>query len=599
MTELHFEEEQFDAQFNGRTILRIIGLAKSRWHLLVGFLVFIGITSVVESAFTFLIKKAIDEGIVTQNPSLFAKYMYQYGALAIILSGSVFGFIYCAGWLGELLAYDLRKKMFHHLQKLSFSFFDKTPVGWLMSRVTSDSMRIADLATWMLLDLTWAIMNMVTSIIFMLIINWKMALWVTVMMPILVIVSAKFKKHIIGEYRQVRSINSQITGSYNENITGVRVVKALVREEENLKAFGKLTNNMFRTSFRAAWLSAIFLPIVQIISAFAISSVIWYGGLQVKTGMLTIGGIQAFIGYIMFMLWPVQDLARVYAEMQRSIASAERVFSLLDTEPEIQDKPDAKPVESIRGLIRFDDVSFYYEQDKPVLTNFSLNVEPGETIALVGPTGGGKTTIANLVCRFYEPTRGRITFSGIDYRDFTLLSIQSKLGVVLQTPHLFSGSIMENIRYGKLDAPKEEAIEAAKTAHAHEFVEGLENGYEEEVGEGGSLLSVGQKQLISLARAILSQPDIIIMDEATSSIDTITEGLIQKGIDNMLKGCTSFVIAHRLSTIRNADRILVIENGSITEAGNHNELIDRKGHYFNLYTRQFRNERGKAVRALN
>ena len=599
MAELHFEEEQFDAQFNGRTILRIIGLAKSRWLLLVGFLIFIGITSVVESAFTYLIKVAIDEGIVTRDLSVYARYMYQYAGLTIILSASAFGFIYCAGYLGELLAYDLRKKMFHHLQKLSFSYFDKTPIGWLMSRVTSDSMRIADLATWVLLDLTWAIMNMATAMVFMLIINWKMALGVMVILPILVIVSAKFKKHIIGEYRQVRSINSQITGSYNENITGVRVVKALVREEENLKTFGNLTHKMFKTSFRAAWLSAIFLPIVQIISAFAISAIIWYGGLQVKTGLLTIGGIQAFIGYIMFMLWPVQDLARVYAEMQRSVASAERVFSLIDTEPDIQDSPGAKVIETIRGEIRFDDVTFYYEKDKPVLTNFSLAVDPGETIALVGPTGGGKTTIANLVCRFYEPKSGRITFSDTDYREFTLESIQSKLGVVLQTPHLFSGSVMENIRYGRLSATVDEVIVAARAAHAHEFIEALENGYDEEVGESGSLLSVGQKQLISLARAILARPEIIIMDEATSSIDTITEGFIQQGIDNMLKGCTSFVIAHRLSTIRNANRILVIENGSITEAGNHSELIEQKGHYFNLYTRQFRNERRKAVSAFN
>ena len=599
MAELHFGEEQFDAQFNGRTILRIIGLAKSRWLLLVGFLIFIGITSVVESAFTYLIKVAIDEGIVTRDLSVYARYMYQYAGLTIILSASAFGFIYCAGYLGELLAYDLRKKMFHHLQKLSFSYFDKTPIGWLMSRVTSDSMRIADLATWVLLDLTWAIMNMATAMVFMLIINWKMALGVMVILPILVIVSAKFKKHIIGEYRQVRSINSQITGSYNENITGVRVVKALVREEENLKTFGNLTHKMFKTSFRAAWLSAIFLPIVQIISAFAISAIIWYGGLQVKTGLLTIGGIQAFIGYIMFMLWPVQDLARVYAEMQRSVASAERVFSLIDTEPDIQDSPGAKVIETIRGEIRFDDVTFYYEKDKPVLTNFSLAVDPGETIALVGPTGGGKTTIANLVCRFYEPKSGRITFSDTDYREFTLESIQSKLGVVLQTPHLFSGSVMENIRYGRLSATVDEVIVAARAAHAHEFIEALENGYDEEVGESGSLLSVGQKQLISLARAILARPEIIIMDEATSSIDTITEGFIQQGIDNMLKGCTSFVIAHRLSTIRNANRILVIENGSITEAGNHSELIEQKGHYFNLYTRQFRNERRKAVSAFN
>jgi ATP-binding cassette subfamily B protein len=598
MAELHFEEEQFDAKFNGKTVLRIIGLAKSRWGLLVGFLVFIGITSVVESTYTFLIKKAVDEGISTGNLGIFGRYMAMYGGMVVILALSVFAFIYCAGWLGELLAYDLRKKMFSHLQGLSFSYFDRTPIGWMMSRVTSDSTRIADLATWMILDFTWSITNIVAGAIYMLIINWRMALYVMSILPVLVIVAVRFKRYIIGEYRRVRSMNSKITGSYNENITGVRVVKALVREKENLKSFEHLTNDMFRYSYRAAWLSSLFLPIVQIISAVAVSAVIWYGGYQAEVGMMTVGGIQAFIAYITLMLWPVQDLARVYSEMQRAIASAERVFSLLDTNPDIVDAPDAVDLHSMSGTITFDHVSFHYEEEHPVLTDFCLEVARGETIALVGPTGGGKTTIVNLACRFYEPKKGKILLNGVDYRSYTQRSIQSKLGVVLQTPHLFSGTIMENIRYGRLDAADEEVKTAAQAAHAHEFIEALDDGYGEEVGEGGSLLSVGQKQLISLARAILARPDIIVMDEATSSIDTITEGLIQQGIGRLLAESTGFVIAHRLSTIRNADRILVIENGKVTESGSHSELIALGGHYYSLYTKQFRREHAKAVKAL-
>ena len=599
MAEQHFEEEEFSGKWSGRTVLRILGLTKSRWPMLACFLFFIAVTSATESVFTYLIKQAVDGGIVTGNLHVFARYMYIYAGMTVILSVAVFVFIYCAGYLGELIAYDLRKKMFTHLQKLTFSYFDKTPLGWLMSRVTSDSNRIAELATFMLLDLVWAITNIVAGMVFMFIINWRMALWVIGILPILIIIALKFKKYIITEYRKVRSINSKITGSYNENITGVRVVKALVREEENLKSFGNLSQDMFRNSFRAAWLSALFLPIVQIISAVAISVIIYNGGIQARLGSMTVGGIQAFIGYITLMLWPVQDLARVYSEMQRSIASAERVFSLLDTKPDIIDSPDACELKSLNGSIIFDNVTFYYEKDNPVLRNFSLQVQPGETIALVGPTGGGKTTIVNLMCRFYEPKEGRILLQDTDYRNFTLSSIQSKLGVVLQTPHLFSGSVMENIRYGRLEASDEEVIEAAKAAHAHEFISSTKEGYGEDVGEGGSLLSVGQKQLISLARAVLARPDIIIMDEATSSIDTVTEGLIQKGIDSLLRSSTSFVVAHRLSTIRNANRILVIEKGRIAESGSHEELITLKKHYYNLYTRQFRNEHAGAVKALS
>ena len=330
---------------------------------------------------------------------------------------------------------------------------------------------------------------------------------------------------------------------------------------------------MYQACYRAAWLSALFLPTVQIIAALALGAIVWYGGLQIQIGAFTIGGINAFVSYLTFMMWPVQDLARVYAEMQHSIASAERIFKLIDTPPEVQDRPQAFDPGTIRGEIEFDQVDFNYEDRKPVLTDFSLKVKPGETIALVGPTGGGKSTIVNLLCRFYEPSDGIIRINGHDYTDYTLQSLQTRIGIVLQTPHLFSGTIRENIRYGRLEASDAQVEEAARMAGAHDFITAFDKGYNQDVGEGGNLLSVGQKQLISLARAVLAKPELFIMDEATSSVDTLTEALIQKGMEALMQGRTSFIIAHRLSTIRRADRIVVIEDGRIAEMGTHAELL--------------------------
>ena len=590
MSHYEFEEEEFSTQFNGKIVLRILAQATPHWPWLVGFLLSIAFVSWLDSYFTFLSKRIVDEGILAGDRVALTQIVTTYGAWIVVSSVAIFAFIYLAGVLGERIRYDLRKKMFEHLQELSFSYFDRTPVGWIISRVTSDSNRMAELVTWGLLDVTWGVMSIVTALYFMLTINWKLALIVFAIIPVLLVVASWFKKKIIVEFRLVRKINSKITGAYNENIQGVRVVKALCREEENLHEFGELTGDMYRASYRAAWLSALFLPVVQLISALAVGSVAWYGGLQAQVGGITIGGIQAFVSYITFMLWPVQDMARVYAEMQHAIASAERVFSLVDAVPEVTDQPGAVDPGTIRGDIEFDRVDFYYEEDNPVLRDFSLKVKRGETIALVGPTGGGKSTIVNLVCRFYEPKAGAIRIGGRDYTELSLHAIQSRIGVVLQTPHLFSGTVRENLRYGRLDASDEEIVEAAKLAGAHDFIVTLEKGYEEEVGEGGVLLSVGQKQLVSLARAILAQPEIFIMDEATSSVDTLTESLIQRGMETLMRDRTSFVIAHRLSTIKRADRILVIEDGRIAEMGSHAELLRQKGHYYRLYTKQFRHQ---------
>lgn len=590
MSDFHFEEEEFNTQFNGKTIKRIAQQARPHRKLVVGFLLLIAVVSVQDAIFTYISKLIIDEGIVAGDRARLTQLIIIYTSMILIQASAVFGFIFLAGVLGERIQYDLRQKMFKHLQGLSFSYFDKTPVGWIMSRVTSDSSRIADLITWGMIDTTWASLNLIIALVFMFIINWQLALVMSLILPLLVIIAGQFQKRILLAFRQVRKLNSKLTGVFNENIAGVRVVKALTREEKNLAEFDEQASSLYRSAYRAAWLSALFLPTVQILGATALGAIVWYGGWQITVGGLTVGGLQAFISYLTFMLFPIQDLARVYAEMQSSIASAERIFSLIDSQPEIVDRPYALDPGTIRGDIEFEAVDFYYTADKPVLADFNLKVKQGETIALVGSTGGGKSTIVNLICRFYEPKAGLIRIGGLDYTSLTLHGIQSRIGMVLQTPHLFSGSIRENIRYGRLDATDAEVEAAARLAHAHEFVVTLEKGYDSEVGEGGNLLSTGQKQLVSLARAVLAQPDLFIMDEATSSVDTLTEALIQRGMETLMQGRTSFIIAHRLSTIKRADRILVIEQGRIAEMGTHAELIRARGHYYSLYTKQFRHE---------
>lgn len=588
--EIEFEEEEFTTQFSGQTIRRILAQTKPHWKWVVGFLVTITFVAGLDSYFTFLRKQMIDMGVTPGDTAALVRIGVIYFVMIFFQAAGVFAFIYLAGVLGERVRYDLRKKTFEHLQDLSLTYYSKTPVGWIISRVTSDTVRIAELVTWGLLDVTWGAVSISTAFVFMLAINWQLALLVLLIIPVLLFVAVTFKQKIIVEFRRVRKINSKITGAYNENITGVRVVKALGREEENLREFGELTGEMYQAGFRAAWLSALFLPAVQIISAVAVGVIIFFGGSQVEQGGLTVGGLAAFISYVTFMLWPIQDLARVYAEMQQSIASAERVFSLIDAVPDVVDRPSAIDPGTISGDIRFDHVDFDYGDGKPVLTDFCLTVKRGEMIALVGATGGGKSTIVNLLCRFYEPVKGAITIGGQDYRELTLHAIQSRIGMVLQTPHLFSGTVRENIRYGQLTATDDEIEVAAKLAGAHDFIVTLEKGYDEPVGEGGNLLSTGQKQLISLARAVLARPELFILDEATSSVDTLTEALIQRGVEALMKDRTTFVIAHRLSTIKRANRILVIEQGHIAEMGTHAELLRKRGHYYNLYTRQFRHD---------
>lgn len=598
MADNQFEEEDFQSKFNGNVIKRIFEFITphKRWFFL--FLFCTLITSVMDSLQVYLNKLLLDNAIVPGLKSQVLPYLKYYGLTVIIQAIGVFTFVYLAGMLSERIWYDLRQKMFDHLQKLSLSYYAVTPVGWIMSRVNSDSFKIADLVTWGMVDSSFAIVNILISGGFMLAINWRMALIVFAVFPIMLYVSWQFRKRILKEFRLVRKLNSKVTGAFNENIMGVRVVKAFQREDQNLKEFNDLTYPMFQSAYKAARLNALFLPCIQLISSVALGLIIWSADWQIRSGLMTIGGIQAFVNYVTSIMWPVQDLARVYGEMQQSVASGERIFSLLDTQPAIVDKPDAFEPQTLCGEIEFDHVSFWYDDGdgRPVLEDFSLKVNQGETIALVGSTGGGKSTIVNLLARFYEPKKGVIRICGRDYRDYKMESIQSRIGMVLQTPHLFSGTIRENIRYGKLDATDEEIEQAARQTGADTFIRSFPNQYEEQVGEGGNLLSFGQKQLISLARAILADPEIFIMDEATSSVDTLTENLIQQGMDHMMKGRTSFIIAHRLSTIKRADRILVIEDGKIIEEGTHFQLLAKKGKYYHLYTQQYREEKERDLK---
>ena len=436
----------------------------------------------------------------------------------------------------------------------------------------------------------------------MLIINWQLALGVLAILPVLALISAYFQKRILKAQREVRKINSRITGAFNEGIMGAKTTKSLVREDENFREFGELTGSMRKAAIRSATLSSLFLPLVISVSSLATAYVLGEGAAKVLGDVLTLGTVTAFVNYSVQFFNPIRDIAATFSEMQRIQAAAERVLSLLETEPEIRDSAEVEALygdnfhpkyenwEDITGEVTFENVSFKYKDGEEVLKDFSLHVRPGENVAIVGPTGAGKSTIVNLICRFYEPSSGRILIDGRDYRERSQLWLQSSIGYVLQEPHLFSGTVLDNLRYARPEASEEEAVAAAKLVNADGFIRKMDKGYLTPVGEGGSRLSTGEKQLISFARAILHDPRIFVLDEATSSVDTETEMAIQHAIEKTLQGRTSFIIAHRLSTIRSADRILLVEDGVIKEEGRHEELLKRRGAYYQLYTNQFREE---------
>lgn len=556
----------------------------------------------IDAIFPLMSKYAIDHFIIPHSLDGLWKFVAVYLGIVVWQATNVWFLIAIAGKVDMGMCYDIRRDGFKRLQELSFSYYDKTPVGWMMARMTSDVRRLGDVFAWGVVDGVWGC-TMITAIISILLyLNWKLALITLSVVPPLLALSLYFQQKILKASRDVRKINSKITAGFNEGITGARTTKTLVRESENLREFQSETGAMYRASVRAAIFGSLYLPVVLNLGSVGMGLALWFGGKGVQMQAISFGTLVAFLSYTIQFFEPIRDLARILMEFQSAQASAERILSMVDTQPDIQDRadviaqygdfaqPNTENWADIRGNITFQNVSFGYKDGEKVLDQFNLDIAAGETIALVGETGSGKSTVVNLACRFYEPTEGTILIDGVDYRDRSQVWLHSNIGYVLQTPHLFSGTLKENIRYGRLNATDEEIVNAAKLVNAHEFIMHLEKGYDTEVGEGGSRLSTGEKQLISFARAILANPKIFVLDEATSSVDTETERKIQAAIHTALQGRTSFIIAHRLSTIREANRILVLRQGKLIEQGTHHDLLKQQGYYYRLYTNQFMEE---------
>jgi ATP-binding cassette subfamily B protein len=562
------------------------------------------VTATVDVSFPLVTRGVIDEVARNKGDAELGRYVLAYLGLTVVFAASVVNFIRLAGKIRTHVAADIRRDGFRNLQALSFTYFDRRPVGWLMARMTSDVERLANILAWGVLDLFWGLTLMSGIAGLMLALDLRLALVVLAIVPPLAAISVLFKRRILASARVVRKTNSRITATFNEAAVGVRTAKAFGREEADLRAFSGLAGTLRDASYRNAMQAAVYLPIVLTLGSLATGVALAWGGVDVGLGRISLGTLVAFLTWSKHFFDPVQELAHWFAEMQMAQASAERILGLIAEEPEIADSPltrftvrarrerprdDGRAADGLPdafGTLVFENVSFAYPGGEAVLAGFDLVLRPGETVALVGPTGGGKSTIAGLACRFYDPTAGAVRLDGIDLRERGLAWVRSHLGIVLQTPHLFSGTIADNLRYGKLNASDAELERAARLAGAHDFIAAQPAGYATEVGEGGVRLSTGEKQLLSIARALLAEPRLFVLDEATSSVDTETEARIQSALERVLHGRTSLVIAHRLSTIRRADRILVIDGGRIVEDGDHAALMAAGGRYHELYVQQ-------------
>lgn len=605
---MSFDEEEYKRSFSINIWKKLNPFLKQyKLHFICAILANLFV-AFVDVMFPIFQKYAIDNFITPMSTKGINNFVIVY-ILAIVLQ-VIFVIIFTrlSMYLEMNIGKDLKRATFMHLQKLSFSYYNTTPVGYIIARVMSDTNKIGSMVAWGLVDLFWSITYVLGVFIAMFMLNAKLAMYVIAIVPFIAILTVYFQNKILNVNRDVRKINSKITGAFNEGITGSITSKTLVIEDKNLEDFSKITDKMYKTSIRATKLNAIYMPIILFFSSLAVAFVLDRGGNLVINDLMEIGTLSAFISYAISIFEPIQQLAKNISEFIATQANIERVFGLLEKTPDIVDSeevikkygdsfnPKKENWEEIKGDIEFKDVYFKYpDGDEYIYENFNLKIPAGTTVALVGETGSGKSTLVNLACRFFEPTKGKVLIDGKDYRERSQLWLHNNIGYVLQNPHLFSGTIKENIRYGKLDATDEEVENAAKIVSAHKIIMNMEKGYDSQVGEGGSNLSTGEKQLISFARAVLANPRIFVLDEATSSIDTETEQIIQNAISHLLKDRTSFLVAHRLSTIRKADIILVVRDGKIVEKGSHKELLKQKKYYYSLYVKQFEEEVGENI----
>ena len=585
-------EEQFDQAVNTQNTRRLGDFVRPYTRRLILAAILMLCASAASVAGPYLVGIAIDKGMNAGDAIFLRNTILVFLGMAVIT------------WLGTYLRvmimtrvalgiiYDLRKSLFNHLQKLSLSFYSRYSVGRVITRVINDVETLRDFLTWALLAITRDIFTLALIIVIMLGMNVRLALITFSVLPIMVLITILLRRASRAAYRKVRAAVSWVNSVLAENVNGVRVVQAFSRQKQNFEHFcGQVNRYHLERAIQTARISSLFSPSVDLLGAIATGLVVWLGGTAVLGMTITPGVLVAFILYIDRFFDPIRDLSRRYDALQSTLIGWERIMGLMDTPVEIRDTPDAVDLPMLSGKVDFEHVSFHYADDPAaILEDIDLHVPPGKTIALVGETGAGKTTLVKLLSRFHDPTEGCVRVDGVDLRAATLASLRSQMGVVLQDPFLFNGSVAENIRFGRLSATQAEIEAAARAVGAHDFITHLRNGYETSVEEGGVMLSVGQRQLLSFARALLADPRILVLDEATSSVDIQTEQLIQKALARLLKGRTSFVIAHRLSTITGADLIVVIHDGRIVEQGNHSDLLLKQGLYHQLYRTGFQEE---------
>jgi ATP-binding cassette, subfamily B, multidrug efflux pump len=585
-------EEQYDKSIDPRNARRLLAFVRPYTGRLLFAALLMLLASAAAVAQPYLMGVAIDKGLSGGNLVVLRNTLLAFLGVTVVTWVCTLYRINIMTRVAMGIIYDLRKSLFTHLQKLSLSFYSRYSVGRVITRAINDVETLRDFLTWAVLAITRDIFTLALIIFIMLEMDVRLALLTFTVLPVMVVITIVLRRASRLAYRKVRAAVSWVNSVLAENVNGVRVVQAFSRNKRNFEHFRDYVNRYYlQRALVTARLSSLFSPSVDMLGAIATGLVVWLGGAAVLGAKITPGVLVAFILYIDRFFDPIRDLSRRYDAMQSTLIGWERIMGLLDTPVDIEDAVDATPLPQLAGQVDFNHVSFHYSDDPaPVLEGIDLHIHPGETIALVGETGAGKTTLVKLLSRFYDPTEGRLLIDGCDLRSVTQLSLRSQMGVVLQDPFLFNGSVAENIRFGRLKATQAEIEAAAAAVGAHEFIIRLRKGYETSVEEGGVMLSVGQRQLLSFARALLADPRILILDEATSSVDTQTEQLIQRALARLLKGRTSFVIAHRLSTITNADRIVVIHDGKIVEQGTHEELLAKQGMYEDLYRTGFQEE---------